>query len=181
MLSDLPNLKHEQCVPYSRLKGRIGWSAHRVSTHINMFCTKRSRGCSNDVQVTTTPANRQPSDEDTLCRACKNKVFILGLPHEHRRLAIRQHTVQLIERLIPQLPEELNDIIAEFMFTKKTNPLHVMQTGCDTLKACQWRSDKYFAAEKRSIIKDEKDSRDWFEYMEGHGRTLTTYALAWGG
>ena len=71
-------------------------------------------------------------------------------------------------------------MIVEFRFTKTTNPLHVMQTGWDTIPACQWRVDKFYTEEKQNTINDEKDSREWFEYMEGHGRQLTTYALAWG-
>ena len=179
MLSDLPNLRFEHCVPYKKMQGRIGWTAHRVGTHINMFCTKRAKGCSDDVPVSTTPASAQPGEDDRLCITCKNKVFNLGMPQENRRLAIREHRGQLIKRLMPQIPEELRDIILEFQFTKMTNPYHVMQTGWDTTLACQWRVKKFYTEEKQSIINDEKESREWFEYMEGHGRTLTTYALAY--
>ena len=162
MLRNLPDLSFEHCVPYNKMKGRIGWTAHRVSTHINVFCTKRSHDCSDDVPVSTTPASGQPREEDRLCRTCKNKVFTLGLPHEHRRLAIREYREQLVKQLMPQIPEELRDIIVQFQFTKTTNPLHVLQTGWETIDACIWRVDKFYTEEKQNIINNERDSRVWF-------------------
>ena len=180
MIRDLPNLRFDQCVPYSKMQGRIGWTAHRVSTHINMFCTKQSKGCSNDVPISTTPASGQPGGDERLCTKCKNKVYNYGMPHENRRLAIRRHREQLIKRLMPQLPEELRDIILEYQYTKATNHLHVLQTGWDSTLACQWRVKKFFTEEKHHIINDEKDSRNWFVCMEGHGRSLTISSLAWG-
>ena len=177
MWSNLPDLGFEHCVPYQKMAGRIGWTEHRVRTHINMFCTKRAQGCSDNVPVRTAPASAQPGEDDKLCTTCKNTVWNLGMPHETRRLAIRANRGQLIKRLMPQIPEELRDIILEFQFTKLTNPYHVMQHGWDITLACVWRVEKFHTEEKQNIINDEKESRDWFEYMEGHGRQLTILSL----
>ena len=180
MIRDLPNLTFEQCVPYSKMQGRIGRTAHRVSTHINMFCTKRARGCSTEVPISQTPLGGQPGEDDRLCTNCKNKVYKYGMPNENRRLAIKRHRARLIKRLMPQLPEKLHDIILEYQYTKATNQLHVMQTGWDTTLACRWRVKKFYTKEEQQLIKDEQDSRDWFIYMESHGRSLTISSLAWG-
>ena len=102
------------------------------------------------------------------------------MPHETRRLAIRANRGQLIKRLMPQIPEELRDIILEFQFPKLINPYNIMQTGWDTTLVCAWRVERFHTEEKNNIISDEKEHREWFEYMEQHGRQLTVYALTYG-
>ena len=178
--NDLPNLRFDQCVPYSKMQGRIGWTAHRVSTHINMFCTKRSTGCSTDVPTTDTTASGRPGKADRLCNNCKTKVYKYGMPNERHRLKIRGHRSKLFKRLMPQLPDELRDIILEYQFPIATNHLSVMQFGWDTIRACNWRVKKFYNYEKQQITKDEKESRDWLTYMETHGRSLSISCLTWG-
>ena len=149
-----------------------------------MFCTKHSTSCSNDVPFSIAPASAQilqSSQQDAkLGTTCKNIVWNFGMPHETCRLAIRANRGQLIKRLMPQIPEELRDIILEFQFHKLINPYNIMQTGWDTTLVCAWRVERFHTEEKNNIISDEKEHREWFEYMEQHGRQLTVYALTYG-
>ena len=56
---NLPDLKFEHTLPYHRMGGRIGWTAHRVRTHINSFCTTHLPRCSTDVRYDARPINCQ--------------------------------------------------------------------------------------------------------------------------
>ena len=85
-----------------------------------------------------------------------------------------------MERLLSQIPEELRNIILDFQYNKSTNPYNIMREGWDTVPACRWRVSKFYAEEVGNLIHDEKENREWLEWIEQQGREITILRLAYG-
>ena len=167
---NLPDLKFEHTLPYHRMGGRIGWTAHRVRTHINSFCTKHSPGCSTDVRYDVRPLKCQPAEDASLCNNCKNTVWEFGTAVECRRQANRANRWDVMKKILRHIPEELRHIILDYQFAKTTHPLDIMRGGWDSTPACFWRVKKFHDEEAGDLYQDERDSRESIEWIEKEDR-----------
>ena len=165
-MTNLPDLRFEHTLPYSRMGGRIGWTAHRVRIHINSFCTKHSPGCSTNVPYDPRPINLDPPKDANLCENCKNIVWEFGTEIEARRQVIRANRWVLMESILRQIPEELRDIILEFQYPKTVHPIDIMKRGWDSTLACIWRVDKFHTEEAADLKMDEEDERESIEWAQ---------------
>ena len=167
---NLPNLKFEHTVPYKKMGGRIGWTAHRVRSHINSFCTKHSPGCSTEVHYDARPINCQPAEDASLCINCKNTIWEFGQVVEFKRQIIRETRWELMAKIVKQIPEELRLIIIDYQFAETTHPVDIMKWGWDSIPACRWRVDKYHEEEKEDLLIDEVNDRETIQWMEEANR-----------
>ena len=142
MMDHLPDLDFECTVPYSRMQGRIGWTAHKVRSHINSFCCKHSDRCSTDAVYDTRPFNCYPHEDAALCMNCKNTVWGFGTEVEARRQAIRAGRVRLVALIIAHIPKEVRDIIIKYQFPKQVSSYELMSRGWCSTPACIWRVKK---------------------------------------
>ena len=176
---NLPDLRFDHTLPYHRMGGRIGWTAHRVRTHINSFCTKHSPGCSTDVRYDARPINCQPAEDASLCTNCRNTVWVFGTAVEFRRQTNRANRWVLMAKILNQLPEELRHIILDVQFTKTTHPVVIMKRGLDSTPACFWGVKKSHEQEACDLYQDEEDSRESIEWIEEEGRKIEIQYLTY--
>ena len=167
---NLPDLRFEHTVPYKKMGGRIGWTAHRVRSHINSFCTKHSPGCSTDVRYDARPINCQPAEDASLCINCKNTVWEFGTTIELRRQINRANRWDLMAKILRHIPEELRDIILDFQFAQTAHPIDIMKWGWDSIPACTWRVDKFHEEEAMDLWRDEESDRETIEWIEEENR-----------
>ena len=175
---NLPNLGHEHTLPYARMGKRIGWTAHRVRTHIAHFCTKHTTGCSTEVQLDQSP---NPDPNATLCINCKNTVWNMGAAIEHERQTQRTNTRAIMEHIFHHIPEELRTIILDYQFEQNPQPIKIMQLGWDSDKACNWRVDKFHDQAALELYECEKDYRESIADSEPEVRQIKIEWLTYGG
>ena len=169
-MTHLPDLTFEHHVPYSRMGGQIGWTAHRLRTHINSFCNKHAPGCSTDVRYDARPINCQPAGNASLCINCKNTIWGFGTSIESKRQTDRAHKWLIMRKVLTDIPEEIRNIILDYQFSKTTHPVDIMKWGWDSIPACAWHVDKFQAEEAMDLWRDEESSHEAIEWIEEENR-----------